>query len=173
MSHRMLIAGIGNVFLGDDGFGVEVVRRLLTEDVPGWVRVVDFGIRGIQLVQELLDGRYELTVLVDAATHGRAPGSVYLIEPDKSALEELAGAGRDAQTDHPRSVFWTLKRLGSVPGRVLIVGCEPARTEEWFGLSEPVQHAVDEAVRLIRGVIADYTEAHPARRGLSAGASKK
>lgn len=169
----MLIAGIGDAFRGDDGFGVEVVRRLLTEDVPGWVRVADFGVHGIRLAQELLEGGYELTILVDASPRGRKPGDVYLIEPDRSSLEELAGIGLGAPEDHPRAVFRRLRRLETAPGRVLIVGCEPARTEGWFSLSEPVRRAVDEAIRLIREVIANGMATSGARKDHVAGVANR
>ena len=90
MRQRVLIAGIGNIFLGDDGFGVEVAKRLASEALPDWVRVADFGIRGLHLAYELLDTAYETTILVDATPRGGAPGTVYLIEPDLATLD--AGA---------------------------------------------------------------------------------
>jgi hydrogenase maturation protease len=148
MDHRMLVAGVGNIFLGDDGFGVEVVRRLAGESLPEWVRVADFGIRGIHLAYELLDTRYETTVLVDATPRGRAPGTVYLIEPDLEASAPAGGEASDAHGMNPAAVFGLLRKLGGTAGRVLIVGCEPARTDEEIGLSEPVARAVDDAVRL-------------------------
>lgn len=147
----MLIAGIGNVFRGDDGFGVEVTRRLLMEELPGWVRVADFGIQGVQLAHELLDGGYELTLLVDSSRHGRTPGTVSLIEPDGKGLEQALAPEMQGSQRGP--LFKTLKRLGGHRGRILIVGCEPAHTEESFGLSQPVEEAVKEAIGLIRNVI--------------------
>ncbi|MFN7992758.1 MAG: hydrogenase maturation protease [Bryobacteraceae bacterium] len=148
MSRRMLIAGIGNVFRGDDGFGVEVARRLLMDELPGWVRVADFGIHGVELAHELLDGDYQLTILVDASRHGRAPGTVSLIEPDLRRLEEAL----DPEPQRSASLK-SLKRLGGHPGRIVIVGCEPEHTEESFGLSHPVEEAVKEAMGLIRNLI--------------------
>ncbi len=142
-----LIAGVGNVFLGDDGFGVEVARRLASVRLPDGVRAADFGIRGIHLAYELLEG-YESTILVDATPRGGEPGTVYLIEPDLEDLGEGSGPA-DAHGMDPRTVFAMLKTLGGTPGRVRIVGCEPARTEEEMGLSEPVSAAVNEAVRMI------------------------
>ena len=146
---RILVAGVGNVFLGDDGFGVEVANRLSSLALPEHVRVADFGIRGVHLAYELLERGYETTILVDATPRGGEPGTVYLLEPD---LEHLGHGGADLADAHgmdPRAVFGLLARLGGTPGRVLIVGCEPARTEEEMGLSEPVSAAVDEAVRMI------------------------
>lgn len=145
-----LIAGVGNIFLGDDGFGVEVARRLASMQLPDGVRAADFGIRGIHLAYELLDG-YESTILVDATPRGGEPGTVYLIEPD---LETLDDAGpSDAHGMDPRTVFAMLKTLGGNPGRVRIVGCEPASTDEEMGLSEPVAAGVEEAVRMILQLI--------------------
>ncbi len=152
-SRRILIAGVGNIFLGDDGFGVEVARRLAAMPLPDRVRVADFGIRGVHLAYELLEGGYETTILVDATPRGGEPGTVYLIEPDLGRPgEDDPGLG-DAHGMDPRSVFALLARLGGTPGRVLIVGCEPARTEEEMGLSAPVAAAVDEAIGMIFGLL--------------------
>lgn len=148
---RMLVAGIGNIFLGDDGFGVEVANRLAAESLPGDVAVRDFGIRGLHLAYEMLDGGYETTVLVDAVPRGGAPGSLYLIEPELNNIEATATA--DAHAMDPSTVLALLKTLGGVPGRVLIVGCEPASVEEGIGLSAPVANAVGEAVRFVREII--------------------
>src|SRR5512133_2745948 len=125
---RMLVAGVGNIFLGDDGFGVEVANRLARETLPEWVRVADYGIRGLHLAYELADGGYETTVLVDAVPRGGPPGTVYLIEPDARAL--AAGAQADAHSMTPEAVFAAVHALGGNPGRVLIVGCEPSDTGE-------------------------------------------
>lgn len=153
MSQRTLVAGIGNIFLGDDGFGVEVTRRLAEEPIPDDVRVADFGIRGIHLAYELLDQQYETTVLVDATPRGGEPGTVYLIEPE---LESLGVGNPDLSDAHgmtPEAVFGWLRTLGGTPGRVLIVGCEPQGTDELVGLSEPVAAAVEPAVRMILDIL--------------------
>ena len=147
---RMLIAGIGNIFLGDDGFGVEVAQRLAAEALPAGVEVRDFGIRGLHLAYEMLDGGYHTTIFVDAVPRGGAPGSLYLIEPE---LERLPATVADAHAMDPAAVLATLKTLGGVPGRVLIVGCEPANVEEGIGLSGPVALAVSGAVRFVREII--------------------
>jgi hydrogenase maturation protease len=146
---------VGNIFFGDDGFGVEVARRLVPESLPDSVRVADFGIRGIHLAYELLDGNYQTTILVDAAPRGEEPGTVYLIEPDLEALAHGESAAVDAHGMDPRGVFGLLASLGGAPGRVYIVGCEPLQTDEGIGLSEPVARGVEEAIRLIRNVIAN------------------
>jgi hydrogenase maturation protease len=160
MNRGILIAGIGNIFLGDDGFGVEVAHRLGGETLPRGVRVVDFGTRGLHLAFELLDHPDHTTILVDAAPRGGDAGTVYLIEPDLSQLADLAdtssGAGgmANAHAMTPAAVFGLLRTLGGTPGRVLLVGCEPLRCEEEMGLSPPVEMAVAEAVKLILEVVA-------------------
>jgi hydrogenase maturation protease len=154
---RVLVAGLGNVFLGDDGFGVEVVRRLAEQPVPEWVRVADFGIRGMHLAYELMDGAYETTILVDATARGERPGTLSLVEPDLAA--PLASApSADPHGMSPDRVFAWLRTLGGEPGRVLLVGCEPARLEEEMGLSPVVGAAVDEAVGLVLEVLAGIEE---------------
>jgi hydrogenase maturation protease len=156
---RVLVAGIGNIFLGDDGFGVAVANRLAAEGLPavglpGEVAVRDFGIRGLHLAYEMLDGGYDTTVLVDAAPRGGAPGTVYVLEPqiDEAPDEEPEGAP-DGHAMGPGAVLGMLRRLGGVPGRVLIVGCEPGSVEERMGLSAPVEAAVEEAVRCVCEII--------------------
>lgn len=144
---HVLVAGLGNVFLGDDGFGVEVVRRLLARPLPTWVRVADFGIRGMHLAYELLDAGYETTILVDATARGEPPGTVSLIEPDLSSPGAPASA--DPHGMSPDRVFSWLRTLGGHPGRVLLVGCEPQRVEEEMGLSPVVSRAVDEALGVV------------------------
>jgi hydrogenase maturation protease len=148
---RVLVAGVGNIFLGDDAFGVEVARRLSTGPIPSGVRVADFGIRSMHLAYEMADGRYDLTVLIDAASRGGAPGTVYVIEPDSSDNGEPVAA--NAHAISPDTVLATVRTLGASPGRVLIVGCEPASVEEGMELSSEVAGAVEEAVGLVRGLL--------------------
>ncbi|NIJ13799.1 hydrogenase maturation protease [Saccharomonospora amisosensis] len=146
MSERVLIAGIGNVFFGDDGFGVEVATRLAEQRLPPGVVAADFGISGLHLAYEMLGGEHELTILVDAAPRGGTPGTLYLIEPDPNECADAAPGGVDAHGMAPATVLGLLRRLGGTPGRVLVLGCEPASVTEGIGLSEPVSAAVDEAV---------------------------
>jgi hydrogenase maturation protease len=153
----VLVAGIGNVFLGDDGFGVEVVHRLSSRTFRRGVTVKDFGIRGLDLAFDLVDGP-DLTILVDATARGGAPGTLYTIEPelpkpaDGDSPESLAGHGMD-----PVKVLRMAQRLGSPLGRVVLVGCEPEtfgpENEGHMGLSAPVEAAVSEAVRLIEELV--------------------
>jgi len=154
MSQRILVAGIGNIFLGDDGFGVEVVRRLAAHPLPSGVRVADFGIRGVHLAFEILEHPEDTTILVDITPRGGAPGTVYLIEPDLAALADAATGTADAHSMTPEAVFGLLRSMGGTPRRVWIVGCEPLSLEEKMGLSAPVEQAVDEAVALVLDVIA-------------------
>ena len=151
MTGSVLVAGMGNIFLGDDGFGVEVARRLSAEPLPENVRVADYGIRGVHLAYQLLDG-YDTLILVDAVSRGEPPGTVFVIEPD---LARPSGGDpmMDAHDLDPASVLGLVRRLGGRIDRVLVVGCEPQRTDECIGLSEPVQRAVDEAARLVRELL--------------------
>ncbi|HLX07170.1 MAG TPA: hydrogenase maturation protease [Thermoanaerobaculia bacterium] len=153
MSQRQLVAGIGNIFMGDDGFGVEVVRQLAGRPLPPDVRVADYGTRGIHLAFELLDHPDDLTVLVDATPRGGEPGTVYLVEPDVAALGAGAAGWADAHAMTPDAVFGLLRTLGGTPRRVLLVGCEPLRCDEELGLSPPVAAAVEQAVNLILDVL--------------------
>jgi hydrogenase maturation protease len=151
---RLLIACVGNIFLGDDAFGVEVARRLAAAELPEDVRVVDFGIRGIDLSYALADG-YESVILVDAAPRGGAPGTLYLLEPtvDETPGPEGPGTLLDAHGMDPAKVLRLASAMGGRVGRLLLVGCEPATLDEpediRAGLSGPVRSAVDEAVPLI------------------------
>lgn len=164
---RMLIACIGNIFLGDDGFGVEVAQRLMnrrSRQYPSGVQVVDFGIRGMDLAYALLDD-YDALVLVDAIPRGGQPGTLYLIEPDLSGLNPEKGveAGTMALDSHsmdPAKVLAYARTLGARPIHTLLVGCEPAPMSGeddpeamFMGLSKSVQTAVDEAVKMIDSLV--------------------
>ena len=158
----ILVAGIGNIFLGDDAFGVEVVRRLANLQLPQSVRVADFGIRGFDLAYALQDG-YETTILVDACPHGEAPGTLYVIEPDLKALDDLAlnapeapQAVMEAHTMNPVSVLRMARAMNIGLKNILLVGCEPETLggeEGQMGLSAPVEAAVDSGVKLLESII--------------------
>lgn len=154
MRGSVLVAGVGNIFLGDDGFGVEVARRLSAEQLPENVRVADYGIRGVHLAYQLLDG-YDTLILIDAVSRGEPPGTVFVIEPDLGLGTPLDGVppAMNAHDLDPASVLGLVRHLGGRIDRVLLVGCEPQRTDESIGLSEPVQRAVDEAARLVRSLV--------------------
>jgi len=155
---RILVAGIGNIFLGDDAFGVEVVRRLSGRELPQNVRVTDFGIRGYDLAYALLDG-YNTTILVDACPRGQPAGTLYVIEPELSDLgssEEQQNAV-EAHSMNPLNVIRLATSMGGPLKRVLLVGCEPGTLgpeEGQVGLSEPVEAVIDEAVKLVESLIA-------------------
>ena len=153
----ILVAGIGNIFLGDDAFGVEVVRRMAGRKLPESVRVSDFGIRGFDLAYALQDG-YETTILVDACPHGQAPGTLYVIEPDLKALDdpEAPQAIVEAHAMNPVSVLRMARAMNIELKNILLVGCEPETLggeEGQMGLSAPVEAAVDEAVKLVESLV--------------------
>ena len=161
-SASILIAGIGNIFLGDDAFGSEVARRLGQRELPDEVRVVDFGIRGFDLTYALLDG-YEVTIFVDATPRGEAPGTLYTIEPDLNELESMDAEGMMVETHgmHPMRVLSMVKSMGGEFKRIFLVGCEPAPLESedgHMGLSAPVEAAVDEAVKVIESLVQEILE---------------
>lgn len=154
---RILVAGIGNIFLGDDAFGVEVTRRLSQKQLPDGVRVTDFGIRGFDLAYALLDG-YDTTILVDACPRGEAPGTLYIIEPELVNLgspEEKASAV-EAHSMNPLNVLRLATSMGGPLKRVLLFGCEPETLgpeEGQMGLSETVEAAAADAVKVIESLI--------------------
>jgi hydrogenase maturation protease len=168
----MLIAGVGNIFLGDDGFGVEVARRLSVVGLPDWVRVADYGISGMHLAYDLAEG-YDTTILIDATPRGGEPGTIYTIELEPG--QPPGGAARsgsqlfDAHGMQPDVVFGVLDMLGADAGRVLLVGCEPASVDYGMGLSPPVAAAVGDAVRVVLDLVAaaggTAAEARPVRGG--------
>jgi hydrogenase maturation protease len=148
---RILVAGIGNAWLSDDGFGGEVVKRLGERELPEGVVVLDFGTGGLDLAYEVMRG-YDALVLVDVSRQGGEPGTLYVME----ALEEEVDAGiEDGQVINPhgmdpQTVLRFVKTVGAWPGKVVVVACEPARVEEMgLGLSEEVARAVDGAVDLV------------------------
>jgi hydrogenase maturation protease len=167
MTPRILIACIGNIFLGDDGFGTEVARRLAHRPLPPEVMLKDFGIRGLDLTWALLDPR-ELVILVDACARGGEPGTVYLVEPDLAELSVVDSqpATFEAHGMNPMSVLRMVQSMGGMQARILIVGCEPADTgsdeEGRMGLSNPVQNAVDGAIALIESLISQVIVSEPA-----------
>ncbi|MEU6807838.1 hydrogenase maturation protease [Streptomyces sp. NPDC046831] len=154
---RLLVAGVGNIFLGDDAFGPEVIRALDARPLPPEVRVRDFGIRGLDLAYTLLDG-YDTAVLVDAAPRGHRPGTLSLVEPHLPG-EGSAGAPPEAHGMDPATVLALAARLGDGPlPRVLVLACEPGllpRGDEDIlpGLSAPVRQAVDGAVGALHTMV--------------------
>lgn len=150
---RVLVAGVGNIFLGDDGFGCEVVQRLVRRPLPEGVRVADYGIGGIHLAYDLLGG-VELLVLVDALPRGVEPGTVTLI--DVTADDDLPAATVDSHAMDPATVFASLRGLGGTVPRTMVVGCEPADVGERIGLSPAVAAAVEPAVDQVLALLAEH-----------------
>jgi hydrogenase maturation protease len=162
----ILVAGVGNVFLGDDGFGVEVVRRLHERRTDAWppdVRVIDYGIRGIDLYYALLDG-VDLAILVDATHRDGPPGTLYVIEPSVTNMgESFQGDASPVMISphdlDPAKVLQAVQAMGGEVGRIVLIGCEPESlgTEDGqegrMGLSAPIALAVDEAVHTIESMI--------------------
>lgn len=155
---KILIAGIGNIFLGDDAFGVEVVGRLRARTWPAGVAIIDFGIRGLDLAYALQDG-YDAVILVDSYAHGGTPGSLCVVEPLLDETRERAPATVDAHAMDPLNVLhWVQTSAGKLP-LVRIVGCEPATfgpEEGQLGLSEAVAAALEPAIELIESLVADF-----------------
>ena len=143
---RVLVAGVGNIFLGDDGFGSEVARRLAGQPLPAHVSVVDYGIGGIHLAYDLLDG-YEHLLLVDAVARGGEPGTVTVLEVDPGEVSESGGL--DAHSLDPHTVFRSLRALGGELPHTLVIGCEPAHTGDGLGLSPAVSAAVEATVSTV------------------------
>ena len=154
---RVLVAGIGNIFLGDDGFGVEVVRRLRSQPPAAGVDVIDFGIRGVHLAYELSGGKYDAAILVDAVARGCAPGTLCTIEPE----DDGTAMDIDGHSVTPAMVLAWVRRSGGGCSRVLLVGCEPASIDEWMGLSEAVAAAIDPAVQMVHQLAADLMRCSP------------
>jgi hydrogenase maturation protease len=154
---RILIAGIGNIFMADDAFGVEVASRLASQPFPSGVRVADFGIRGFDLAYALMEG-YETTILVDAYPGEGQPGTLFVLQPD---FQNLNSAGThqgfiEPHAMNPMNVLCMATSMGGQLKRVLLVGCVPATLgpdEGQMGLSEPVSAAVDEALKLINSLV--------------------
>jgi hydrogenase maturation protease len=156
MTFRALVACVGNVFLGDDGFGVEVARRLSDEDIPVWVRVSDYGIRGMHLAHDLANSEYDLTVMVDAVDTNDPPGTVSVIEMDTSGPPDATLL--DGHGMQPDVVLRLVNLLGGNPGRVVLVGCQPAVLDEPMGLSPAVADAVGPAADAVMALLGEQRE---------------
>ena len=156
-SKRILVAGVGNIFLGDDAFGSEVAHRLMRRALPAEVQVNDYGTCSYDLAYAMMEG-YEATILVDATSQGQSPGTVYLIEPDLNELEKMDRAAADGHSMNPVSVLQMVRSLGCRPRKLYLVGCEPAalgNDDGVIGLSESVQAAVPRAIEMVESLISD------------------
>lgn len=160
--NAVLIAGIGNIFLGDDGWGVELAARLARRALPAGVDVVDYGIRGMDLAYALLDD-WDAAVLLDAVPRGQAPGTLYVIEPDVQEGDVAV----EAHAMNPVSVLLLARSLGAPPRRTLVVGCEPRTVvdletaDPLVELSPPVRASLDPAVELVESVLEDLVNPSP------------
>jgi hydrogenase maturation protease len=155
MAARILVAGIGNIFLGDDGFGSEVVRHAeLPQDDPN-VRVIDYGIRGMHLAYDLLE-HWDSLVLVDAIPSRGNPGMLHVFQADHETDHKSgsSAAGLDVHSMDPAAVFASLRALGGSPPYTVVVGCEAGSVEEGMGLTEPVAKAVPRATRAVEEIVA-------------------
>lgn len=148
----ILVAGIGNIFLGDDGFGSEVIRRVPERLEAPRVRVVDYGIRGVHLAYDLLDG-CEALVLVDAIPNRGAPGTLHVFEADHETL--TAASALDGHAMDPQAVFASLTAMGGTPPPTVVIGCEAADVDEGIGLSPVVHAAVPAAVQAVIDTVAE------------------
>jgi len=161
---RVLVAGIGNIFLGDDGFGVAVAEQLAAVAMPASVKVADFGIRGVHLAYELLDG-YDALVLIDAMPLDEAPGTIAVFEPTIRAADGEDDADDapplDAHSMSPAVVLGMLTKLGGRVGRILVVGCQPELVEEGIGLSGAVTAAIGPAVAAVGDLVAELCSSQP------------
>jgi hydrogenase maturation protease len=148
---KILIAGVGNAWLRDDGFGGEVARRLERRELPDGVAVMDAGTGGLDLAYEVMRG-YDALVILDVSRQGGEPGTLYVMEPDEDSVQ---GAIEDGETINPhgidpQTVLRFVKSVGAWPGRVVVIACEPADVEDMgWGLSEQVEEAVERAVELV------------------------
>ena len=159
MTARILVAGIGNIFLGDDGFGSEVVRNAEIPQDDSGVRVIDYGIRGMHLAYDLLE-EWDTLVLVDAVPSRGSPGTLHVFQAEHAA-EATDGnesgsiaTGVDGHSMDPAAVFASLRALGGSPPYTVVVGCETGSVEEGIGLTEPVAKAVPRAARAVEEIVA-------------------
>lgn len=150
MAPRVLVAGIGNVFRRDDAFGSEVARALLRDALPAGVRVEDYGIRGMHLAYDLLDG-YDALVIVDTVPPRGRPGELTTLQVGR---DDLSGGDFDAHGMEPAAMLASLEMLGGRLPRTYVVGCQPAETGDGMGLSPPVAAAVPAAVGAVRELLA-------------------
>ena len=158
---RVMIAGIGNMFMKDDGFGSAVVKKIMDKELPEGVEVKDFGTSGLKLAYDLMKG-YDALIFLDASARGEKPGTLYVIEPNESDFSHdlEQGGPIDPHGADPVTVLRFVKSIGSWPGRVVVVACEPESVDEFeIGLSEPVNSAIDQAVAMVDEIITEiYSE---------------
>ncbi|MEP6616308.1 MAG: hydrogenase maturation protease [Ginsengibacter sp.] len=158
---RVMIAGVGNMFLKDDGFGGAVIKKIAHKKFPPGVEVKDFGTGGLKLAYDLMRG-YDGLILLDASTRGEKPGTLYMIEPNQDEINpDLQDGGPiDPHGADPATVLRFVKSIGSWPAKVFIVACEPETVEDFeIGLSAPVMAAIEKAIEMVEELVKDiYSE---------------
>jgi hydrogenase maturation protease len=157
---RILVAGIGNSWLRDDGFGGEVVKRLEARELPEGTVVLDFGTGGLDLAYEVMRG-YDALVLVDVSRQGGEPGTLYVMEASEEEVEAGIEDGQviNPHAMDPQTVLRFVKTIGAWPGKVVVIACEPAQVEEMgLGLSDEVARAVDGAVDLVAKTVGELQD---------------
>jgi hydrogenase maturation protease len=150
-----MIAGVGNIFMKDDGFGSEVIKKILHKAFPEGVEIKDFGTGGLKLAYDLMKG-YDGLILLDASARGEQPGTLYVIEPAENDIDGNLENGTiiDPHGSDPATVLKFVKSIGAWPAKVLIVACEPQNVDDFeIGLSEPVNAAIDKAIELVEEII--------------------
>lgn len=170
---NILVAGIGNIFFGDDAFGCEVANQLMRRSLPGGISVKDFGIRSYDLAYAMMNGP-DVTIFIDATPRGQPPGTIYLIEPEINQLDTVSDEVVNAHSMNPVRVLQLIRSLGGQPGRLYLVGCEPAvlETEDGtLGLSQPVQAAIPKAIEMIESLIRDLLAESPTQVQTSASST--
>lgn len=158
---RVMIAGVGNIFLKDDGFGSAVIKRINAKEFGEEIEIKDFGIGGLKLAYDLMKG-YDALILIDASQRGEEPGTLYVLEPEEKEVESdlEQGGPIDPHGADPATILRFVKALGAWPGRVIIIACEPDTVEDFqIGLSKQVNAAVDKAMELVKEIISEvYSE---------------
>ena len=158
---KILVAGVGNIFLGDDAFGVEMIQRLRAIALPPEVTLADFGIRSFDLAYAMADG-YDVIILLDAISHGDSPGTVSLIEPEVEGFGDV-GQPLDAHSTNPQRALQIASSLGGQLGHLYVLGCEPGvlETEDGqLGLSERVEAAMPNAIEMLRTLLHELLSAN-------------
>lgn len=163
----ILVAGVGNTWLQDDGFGSEVIKRLGSRELPEGVTVLDFGTGGLEMAYEVMRG-YDGLVLVDVSQQGGEPGTLYVMEPDQDEIDAGIQDG-EVVNPHgmdPQTVLRFLKTVGGWPGKVVVIACEPEEVEDMgLGLTEKVSAAVDKACDLAMETVAELRAGATAETG--------
>jgi hydrogenase maturation protease len=158
---RVMIAGVGNMFMQDDGFGGAVIKKMQHKNFPEGVEIKDFGTGGLKLAYDLMRG-YDGLILLDASPRGEKPGTLYVIEPNQDDINPdlQQGGPIDPHGADPATVLRFVKSIGSWPGKVIIVACEPEAVGDFeIGLSAPVMAAIDKAIEMVEDIVNDiYTE---------------